>query len=88
MAAAGYVLAAGGIAAANEIIFTSGGVKEFNWRLIPATGILALVLTGFEKMSPQFGSALGGLVLFMVLITPMGNAPPPIENIAKMFGKQ
>lgn len=90
MSAAGWVVAAGGIAAANELIFapaTGQGSPGFNWRLIPATGILALVLTGFEKMSPQFGSALGGLVFLVVLITPMGNAPTPIENAAKIFGK-
>lgn len=90
MSAAGFVLAAGSIAAANELIFAPAEghgtpLGNFNWRLIPATGILALVLTGFEKMSPQFGNALGGLVLLVVLITPMGNAPTPLENMAAMF---
>ena len=92
MSAAGYVLAAGGIVAANEVIFAplaSGGVKaseQFNWRIIPATAILAVVLTGFEKIAPQFGNALGGMVLLVVLVAPMGKAPSPAENVAKLFG--
>lgn len=89
MSAAGFVIAAGGIAAANELIFApaegqGSPLSNFNWRLIPATGILALVLTGFEKMAPQFGNMLGGLVLLVSLIAPMGNAGAPLENIANV----
>lgn len=81
-------MAAGGIVAANELLFApvadSSFKVDFNWRLIPATGILALVLTGVEKISPDFGNALGMLVLGAVLIIPVGNAPGPIDNIAKV----
>jgi hypothetical protein len=91
MSAAGYVLAAGSIAAANEVIFAplaSGGkaTESFNWRIIPATAILAVVLTGFERIAPAYGNALGGMVLLVVLIAPMGKAPSPAENVAKLFG--
>lgn len=90
MSAAGWVLAAGGIAAANELVFApiqgqGSPLGNFNWRIIPATGILALVLTGFEKISPQFGNLLGATVLLVVLITPMGNAPTPLANVASIF---
>lgn len=90
MSAAGWVLAAGGIAAANELLFApleghGSPLGNFNWRIIPATGILALVLSGFEKVSPQFGNLLGATVLLVVLITPMGNAPTPLENVASIF---
>lgn len=91
MSAAGFVLAAGGIAAANEVIFAplegqGDPVSNFNWRIIPATAILAIVLSGYEKLAPQFGNALGGMVLLMVLISPMGKAPSPMENLAKLMG--
>lgn len=91
--AAGLVMAAGGIAAANEAIFTpmSAG-KNFAssiqsdtnlWRIVPATAILAITLTGLEKVSEPLGKGLAGLVLLAVLIIPFGNAATPIENAAK-----
>lgn len=94
--AAGIVLAAGGIAAANEAIFVpiSNG-KDFAtsiktdsnlWRLVPATAILALTLTGLEKISEPLGKGLAGLILLAVLILPVGNAPTPLENAAKIVG--
>ena len=91
MSAAGYVIVAGGIVAANEVIFAplegqGNPASNFNWRIITATAILALVLTGFEKMAPQFGNILGGMVLLVTLVAPMGNAPAPLDNIAKVVG--
>jgi hypothetical protein len=87
MSAAGWVITAGGIAAANEILFapvSSGKAVSFNWRIIPATAILALVLTGFEKVAPEFGNILGGMILLTVLTVQVGNAPSPLANIAKV----
>lgn len=94
--AAGLVLAAGGIAAANEAIFAPiAQHKDFAtaiktdtnlWRLVPATAILALTLTGLEKLSEPLGKGLAGLVLLAVLILPVGNAPTPLENAAKLVG--
>lgn len=93
--AAGLVLAAGGIAAANEAIFVpiSQG-KDFAtsiksdtnlWRIVPATAILALTLTGLEKVSEPLGKGLAALVLLAVLIIPVGNAPSPTTNAANML---
>lgn len=89
MAAAGFVLAAGAIELANEAIFAplEGQGKPWtniNWRIVPATGLLAIVLTGFEKFAPDFGNLLGALVLASVLIVPFGNAPTPLDNITKV----
>jgi hypothetical protein len=94
--AAGLVLAAAGIAAANEAIFvpmaqhkdfaTSIKTDTNLWRLVPATAILALTLTGLEKVSEPLGKGLAGLILLAVLILPVGNAPTPIENAAKFIG--
>jgi hypothetical protein len=101
MRSTGLVLAAGGIAAANEILFAPlastsvpGGpvagaadiASHFNWRIIPATAILALTLGGFEKIAPEFAVGLAGLALLSVLIVPVGNAPTPIDNITKALG--
>lgn len=86
--AAGYVLAAGGLAAANEIFFApvEGGkevdFQTFNWRIVPATAILAIVLTGIEKLNEGFGTGLGMLVLLSALVVPYGNAKSPLENLA------
>jgi len=91
--AAGLVLAAGGIAAANEAIFvpisqgknfTTSVTSDTNlWRIVPATAILAIVLNGLEKLSEPLGKGLAGLVLLAVLIVPVGNAPTPIANAQK-----
>lgn len=92
--AASLVLAAGGIAAANEVIFTpleSGhgvSVASFNWRIVPATAILAITLTGLEKISQPLGTGLGLLTLLAVLIVPVGKAPTPVDNLAKIVGER
>lgn len=87
------VLAASGIVLANELVFLPLGTgkpldlaKSVNWRIIPATAILALTLAGLEKVSEPLGVGLAGLILLAVLIVPVGNAPSPIENAAKMVG--
>ena len=89
--ATGLVLAAGGIAIANEAIFAplaGHGTpwKNLNWRLVPATAILALALGGLEKATPQFATGLAALTVLATLIVPYGNAQPPIENILKVLG--
>jgi hypothetical protein len=94
MNAAGIVITAGAIAAANEAVFIPmENHTGFNWsqdsalfRLIPATAVLALTLTGLEKVSEPLGKGLAGLVLLAVLILPMGKAPSPLENAGKVFG--
>lgn len=85
--AAGFVVAAGAIVAANEVIFVpiqsgSPAWNNLNWRIVPATAIMALLLSGVESLAPEFGAALGGLVLLSVLVIPFGNAPSPLQNLA------
>lgn len=87
-ASTGPVLIAGGITAANELIFApiEGQKVKFNWRLIPATGLLALSLAGLEKVSPGFAVGLAWLLVATVLIVPLGNAPTPLDNANKILG--
>jgi hypothetical protein len=87
----GLVLAAGGIAVANEALFAPLAGRgtpwsNWNWRLIPATAILALALNGLEKVTPGFATGLAGLTLFATLVVPYGNANPPIQNVLKVMG--
>lgn len=90
--AAGLVLAAGGVELANETVFApvSGASPHpwahLNWRLFPATAILALALTGLEQLAPGFAVGLAGLVLAAVFVVPYGNAPSPLDNVLKVMG--
>jgi len=104
MKSTGLVLAAGGIALANEVIFaplaegstapkglgapTAVGslVSGLNWRIVPATAVLALALGGLEKIAPGFAVGLAGMAVLAVLIVPVGNAPTVTENIIKALG--
>lgn len=86
----GYILAAAGIAAANEAIFAPAATgkplwQDLNWRLVPATAVAALVLGGLEQVSEPLGKGLAMLALLSVLIVPMGNAPSPVDNAIKML---
>lgn len=87
----GYILAAAGIAAANEAIFAPAVAgkplwENFNWRIIPAAGIAALTLAGMEQISVPLGKGLAMLALFSVVLLPVGNAPSPVENATKLLG--
>ena len=92
MKSTGYVLAAGGIVLANEAIFVpletgKTPLQTINWRVIPATAIMALALAGVESLNEGFGAGLGLLVLLSVLVIPMGKGLSPLENIAKAVGR-
>lgn len=90
-ASTGYILAAAGIAAANEAIFAPAVAGKplwvnFNWRIVPATGIAIIALAGMEQISEPLGKGLAMLALFSVVLLPVGNAPSPVENATKMLG--
>lgn len=84
-------MAAGGLALANEAIFVpletgTTPLQNINWRIIPATAILALMLAGVESMNEGFGAGLGMLVLLSALVIPVGKGASPLENLAKIAG--
>jgi hypothetical protein len=87
----GFILAAAGIAAANEAIFAPAAAHkplwvDFNWRIVPATAIAAITLAGLEQLSEPLGKGLAMLALLTVLMIPVGNAPSPVENVSKLLG--
>jgi len=89
--AAGLILTAAAITAANEAIFIPASTgkplyQDFNWRIVPATAIAVMLLSGLEKISPPLGKGLAGLALLAVFVRPMGNAPSPLENASKLLG--
>lgn len=91
LSSTGYVLAAGGLVIANEALFAPLATNKptwtnLNWRLVPATAVLAVVVGGIEKLNAPFGKGLGMLVLLSILVIPVGNAPTPLQNITKVVG--
>ena len=89
--AAGLVLAAGAIEFVNDALFVPIAENKppwttINWRIVPATAIMALLLTGAEKLSPKLGTGLAGLVLLSVFVIPYGNAPTPLESVSTVLG--
>jgi hypothetical protein len=86
----GYILAAAGIAAANEAIFAPAAAGKplwvnFNWRIVPATAVAALTLAGLEQLSVPLGKGLAMLALLSVFLVPVGNASSVVDNISKMM---
>lgn len=87
----GVVLAAGALTAANEALFaplTGHGAPwdHLNWKLLPATAGLALMLNGLAHLAPGFALGLAWLTLVAAVTLPVGNAPTPIENLVKLLG--
>jgi hypothetical protein len=90
MSAADIALTVGGITAANELFFApvtgNGTLGQFNWRIIPATGVFAFMMFGLEKISPPMANGIAITALVTVLFTRIGNAPAPTENLANVLG--
>jgi hypothetical protein len=90
MAAAGIAITVGSITAANELFFApvtgSASIKDFNWRIIPATAIFAGMLALLEKVNPTLASGIGYTALVTVLFTRVGNAASPAQNLDNLLG--
>lgn len=83
--------ATGAVTAANELIFaplSGDGTpwKNFNWRIVPATGVLALALYGIEQLSPRIAMGLAVTSFITALITSFGKAPAPIVALSETLG--
>ena len=85
------VLATGAITAANELLFAplanhTSAWQNFNWRIVPATGLLAIALAGLEHVAPPFAVGLAWLTLVSALVFRVGKAPTAIENVVSFMG--
>jgi hypothetical protein len=91
-AAPGLILVTGGITLANEALgakYVNGSTDvlgSINWRVIPATAIACLIFSGISKLNPQIATGLAGIALMTTLFVRMGNAPAPVEHLAKVLG--
>lgn len=88
--AADIALAAGTITALNEAVFApaAGGQVSFQWRIIPATGIFALLMEGLSRLNPQLALGVSVSALITVIFAPVGNAGSPVNNLSKAMGYQ
>jgi hypothetical protein len=86
--AADIALITGAITTANEVLFAplAGSSASFNWRVIPATGIFALLMDGLEKLNPQVALGISITALITSLFLPMGKAGSPVNNASKALG--
>jgi hypothetical protein len=88
--AADIALAVGAVSAANEAVFApvAGRHVAFNWRIIPATGVFALLMEGLSVINSQLALAVSVSALITVLVAPLGNAGSPVTNLSKALGYQ
>lgn len=89
--AADIALFTGAISAANEAVFAplaGTGKPDFNWRIIPATGIFALLMDGLSKLSPKLAVSVSVAALLSALFGSFGQAQSPVVNAAKALGYQ
>lgn len=86
--AADVILLTGAITAANEVLFAplAGGHPSFNWRVIPATALAALLLEGLSKLNPQIALGISVTALITTLFVPLGNGGSPVQNASKALG--
>ena len=86
--AADVALATGAITGLNELVFApaAGGKIAFNWRIIPATAIFALLMEGLSKLSPQLALGTAVTALIVSLFAPLGKAGSPVGNLNTALG--
>jgi hypothetical protein len=89
--AADIALVTGAITAANEVLFAplaGNGKPGFNWRVIPATGIFALLMEGLARVNPQLALGVSVTALLTALFSSLGKAGSPVANASKALGYQ
>jgi hypothetical protein len=89
--AADIALATGAISAANDVLFAplaGTGKPDFNWRILPATGIFALLMEGLSKLSPKLALSVSVAALLSALFGSFGKADSPVVNVSKALGYQ
>lgn len=86
--AADVILLTGAITTANELLFAplAGNHVSFNWRVIPATGIAALLVEGLSRLNPQIALGVAVSALITALFIPLGKGGSPVENASRALG--
>jgi hypothetical protein len=86
--AADIALFTGAVAGLNEILFAplAGGKPDFNWRILPATAIFALLMEGLSKLNPQLALGVSVTALLTALLGSFGKAGSPVTNLSKALG--
>jgi hypothetical protein len=86
--AADIALFTGIVAGLNELVFSpvAGGKASFNWRILPATAIFALLMEGLSKLNPQLALGVSVTALLTALLGSFGNAGSPVTNLSKALG--
>lgn len=81
----GPILAAGGITWMNQTLLGEAPKKqsavENSIRLGVATGALAAIMFGVEKIAPTFAPALAYAALATVLLVRINGKPTPLERV-------
>ncbi len=85
----GFILAAGGITAANIYVFNGNPVDAGAWRIATATGIGAILFAGVESVAgAKFTRPLAIIVLLTVVLAPVqGKVPSPAQSALTWFEK-
>lgn len=88
--AADIAVAVGTISAANEVLFApiAGSKVTFNWRIIPATAVFAILMEGLSDVNSTLALGISVTALVTVLFVPVGHAGSPVTNLTKALGYQ
>jgi hypothetical protein len=78
-ASTGIVLVMGGIVLANDTLVKK---QPLNFRAVLATGILALVLAGLDKASPELATGIALVAFTTAMIAPANGASPAQSLLA------
>lgn len=86
--AADIALGTGVLTGLNELVFApaAGGKVAFNWKLVPATAIFAVLMEALSHLSPQLALGVSVTALIVSLFIPLGNAGSPVTNLEKALG--
>jgi hypothetical protein len=86
--AADIALVTGTITMANEVVFAplAGLHASFNWRVLPAAGIFALLMEGLARLNPQLALGISVTALITSLFVSFGKAGSPVANLSKAMG--
>lgn len=89
--AADIALITGALAAGNEAVFAplaGNGTfsSDFNWRIIPATAIFAVLMEGLSDVNLKLAMGVSVTALITVVFYSTGKAGSPVLNLAKAMG--